>query len=72
MNMQWRLTGVLQNIDAASVLTDYNQGINPVGKCYLTGIGFERTWDPPHHDSYPMKAQGLGPAPGLQMFGPEI
>jgi len=68
--LQWRLSGEQRYIDAASVLMDYNQGLNPVGKCYLTGIGFDRTWDPLHHDSYPMKAQGWGPAPGLQVFGP--
>jgi endoglucanase len=68
--LQWRLSGEQKYIDAASVLMDYNQGLNPVGKCYLTGIGFDRTWDPLHHDSYPMKAQGWGPAPGLQVFGP--
>lgn len=68
--LQWRLTGEQKYIDAASVLMDYNQGVNPVGKCYLTGIGFDRTEDPLHHDSYPMKAQGWGPAPGLQVFGP--
>jgi endoglucanase len=68
--LQWRLTGEQKYIDAASVLMDYNQGSNPIGKCYLTGIGFDRTWDPLHHDSYPMKAQGWGPAPGLQVFGP--
>jgi endoglucanase len=68
--LQWRLTGEQRYIDAASVLMDYNQGLNPVGKCYLTGIGFDRTWDPLHHDSYPMKARGWGPAPGLQVFGP--
>lgn len=68
--LQWRLTREQKYIDAASVLLDYNQGLNPVGKCYLTGIGFDRTWDPLHHDSYPMKAKGWGPAPGLQVFGP--
>ncbi|MFY0650689.1 MAG: glycoside hydrolase family 9 protein [Cyclobacteriaceae bacterium] len=68
--LQWRLTGEQKYIDAASVLMDYNQGLNPVGKCYLTGIGFDRTEDPLHHDSYPMKVQGWGPAPGLQVFGP--
>jgi endoglucanase len=68
--MQWRLTGEQKYIDAASQLMDYNQGLNPIGKCFLTGTGFDRTEDPLHHDSYPMKLQGWGPAPGLQVFGP--
>lgn len=68
--MQWRLTKEQKYIDAASQLMDYNQGLNPIGKCFLTGTGFDRTMDPLHHDSYSMKDRGWGPAPGLQVFGP--
>jgi endoglucanase len=68
--MQWRLTGEQKYIDAASQLMDYNQGLNPIGKSFLTGTGFDRTCDPLHHDSYPMKEKGWGPAPGIQVFGP--
>jgi endoglucanase len=68
--MQWRLTGEQKFIDAASQLMDYNQGLNPMGKCFMTGSGFDRTMDPLHQDSYPMKLQGWGPAPGIQVFGP--
>lgn len=68
--MQWRLTGEQKYIDAASQLMDYNQGLNPIGKCYLTGTGFDRAEDPLHHDSYSMKEKGWGPAPGLPVFGP--
>lgn len=68
--MMWRLTGEQKYIDAASQLMDYNQGLNPMGKCFLSGTGFDRVEDPLHHDSYPMKLKGWGPAPGLQVFGP--
>jgi endoglucanase len=68
--MQWRLTGEQRYIDAASQLLDYNQGLNPIGKSFLTGTGFDRVEDPLHHDSYPMKERGWGPAPGIQVFGP--
>lgn len=68
--MQWRLTREQKYIDAASQLMDYNQGLNPIGKSFLSGTGFDRVEDPLHHDSYPMKLQGWGPAPGLQIFGP--
>jgi endoglucanase len=68
--MQWRLTGEQKYIDAASQLMDYNQGLNPLGKCFLTGTGFDRTEDPLHHDSYSMKEKGWGPAPGMPVFGP--
>lgn len=68
--MQWRLTGEQKYIDAASQLMDYNMGLNPMGKCFMSGIGFDRVEDPLHHDSYPMKSKGWGPAPGLLVFGP--
>lgn len=68
--MQWKLTGEQKYIDASSQLMDYNQGLNPLGKSYLTGTGFDSTNDPLHHDSYPMKERGWGPAPGIQVFGP--
>jgi endoglucanase len=68
--MMWRLTGEQKYMDAASQLMDYNQGLNPMGKSFLTGTGFDRVTDPLHHDSYPMKLKGWGPAPGLQVFGP--
>jgi len=68
--MQWRLTGEQEYIDAASQLMDYNLGLNPIGKSYMTGTGFDRVEDPMHHDSYPMKDNGWGPAPGILVFGP--
>jgi endoglucanase len=68
--MLWRLTKEQKYIDAACKLMDYNLGVNPLGKSYMTGIGFDRTNDPLHHDSYPMKDKGWGPAPGLLVFGP--
>jgi endoglucanase len=68
--LQWRLTKEQKYIDAASVLADYNQGVNPSGKCYLTGIGFNRVHDPLSHDSYSVEEKGWGPHPGLQVFGP--
>ena len=68
--IQWRLTGEQRFIDAASQLMDYNQGLNPIGKSYLTGTGFDRVSDPLKHDSYVMKLRGWGPSPGIQVFGP--
>jgi endoglucanase len=68
--MQWRLTGEQKYIDAASQLMDYNQGLNPIGKCYLTGTGFDPVTDPLSHDSYARKLRGWGPNPGIQVFGP--
>jgi endoglucanase len=68
--MQWLLSSEQKYIDAASQLMDYNMGLNPMGKCFMSGIGFDRVEDPLHHDSYPMKLKGWGPAPGMLVFGP--
>ncbi|MGA3265704.1 MAG: glycoside hydrolase family 9 protein [Verrucomicrobiota bacterium] len=70
--MEWALTGQQQYIDTASQLMDYNQGLNPMGKCYMTGIGFERTHNPEHQESaYAEYVLGVGgPVPGITVYGP--
>jgi hypothetical protein len=49
---------------------DYNQGLNPIGKCYVTGIGFDRVKNPHDRESAYTKAKGWGPKPGIQVYGP--
>ncbi|MGA3266195.1 MAG: glycoside hydrolase family 9 protein [Verrucomicrobiota bacterium] len=69
--MAWYLTGQQQYINAASVLMDYDQGLNPMGKCYMTGIGFNRVNNPHQGESYYAELQGLGgPQPGITLYGP--
>jgi endoglucanase len=70
--MQWALTGEQKYIDAVSQLMDYDQGLNPIGKCYMSGIGFERTHNPEHQESaYAEYTAGLGgPMPGITVYGP--
>jgi endoglucanase len=70
--MQWALTGTQKYIDTVSQLMDYDQGLNPIGKCYLTGMGFNRVRNPElNESSIYAEAQGWGgPQPGVTVYGP--
>ena len=51
---------------------DYDQGLNPIGKCYMTGIGFDRVHNPQKRESaYAEAHNGMGWAqPGITVYGP--
>jgi endoglucanase len=49
---------------------DYNQGLNPIGKCYVTGIGFDQVKNPHDRESAYTKSQGWGVKPGILVYGP--
>jgi len=68
--LYWGLTKEQKYIDAASQLMDYNQGLNPLGKCYVCGIGFNRVHNPHDRESAYTIEQGWGPRPGILVFGP--
>ena len=68
--LYWGLTREQKYIDAASQLMDYNQGLNPIGKCYVCGTGFNRVHNPHDRESAFTKKQGWGPRPGVLVFGP--
>ena len=68
--LHWGLTGEQKYIDAASQLMDYNQGLNPLGKCYVCGIGFDRVHNPHDRESAFTIEQGWGPRPCILVFGP--
>ena len=68
--LQWALTKDQKYIDAVSQLMDYNQGLNPIGKCYVCGIGFNRVHNPHDRESAFTKSKGWGPRPGVLVFGP--
>ncbi|MFI5380229.1 MAG: glycoside hydrolase family 9 protein [Tepidisphaerales bacterium] len=68
--LQWSLTKEQKYIDAACQLMDYVQGLNPIGKCYMTGLGFNRVHNPHDRESAFTKRQGWGPRPGILVFGP--
>ena len=68
--LQWALTREQKYIDAASQLMDYTQGLNPIGKCYVCGIGFNRVHNPHDRESAYTKEKGWGPRLGILVFGP--
>jgi endoglucanase len=68
--LQWALTKEQKYIDAASLLMDYTQGLNPIGKCYVTGLGFNQVHNPHDRESAYTKQKGWGPRPGILVFGP--
>jgi endoglucanase len=68
--LQWALTRDQKYLDAACQLMDYDQGLNPIGKCYMCGIGFDRVHNPHDRESAFTKQQGRGPRPGILVFGP--
>jgi endoglucanase len=68
--LYWGLTKEQKYIDAACQLMDYTQGLNPVGKCYMTGTGFDTSHNPHDRESDYTKKQGWGPRPGILVFGP--
>ena len=68
--LQWGLTREQKYIDAVSQLMDYNQGLNPLGICYICGTGFNRVHNPHDRESAYTIEQGWGPRPGILVFGP--
>ncbi|MGD0743743.1 MAG: glycoside hydrolase family 9 protein [Verrucomicrobiota bacterium] len=70
--IQWKLTKEQKYIDAVSQLMDYNMGLNPIGKCYMSGIGFEQIHHPEKIESaYAEYTMGWGgPQPGITVYGP--
>jgi len=70
--LQWRLTGEQPCFDAASELMDWKLGLNPLGICYVTGLGFHRVHNIHDRESAYTIARGWGPKPGITVFGPGI
>ena len=68
--LQWGLTKEHKYIDIASQLMDYNQGLNPIGKSYITGVGFDKVENPHDRESGYTKTKGWGTKPGIQVYGP--
>ncbi len=67
--MMWRLTGEPQYIDVVSQMMDYALGLNPLGKCYMTQLGFNRSEYPHDRESAYTIEMGWGPRPGILIFG---
>jgi endoglucanase len=70
--LMWSLTGEQKYIDAASELLDYKMGLNPIGISYVTHLGFHQVHYPHDRESAYTIELGLGPKPGITVFGPGI
>ncbi|HWD91757.1 MAG TPA: glycoside hydrolase family 9 protein [Verrucomicrobiae bacterium] len=69
--MEWALTGTQKYIDTVSQLMDYDHGLNPIGKCYMSGMGFDRVHNPHMIETVYGEEHGFGgPEPGITVYGP--
>jgi endoglucanase len=70
--LQWSLTGEQKYLDAASELMDWKLGLNPQGISYVTGLGFRQVHNPHDRESAWTAERGMGPKPGITVFGPGV
>lgn len=70
--LHWKLTGEQKYLDAASQLMDYKLGLNPLNISYVTGLGYNRVHNPHDRESAYTIKKGIGPKPGITVFGPGI
>jgi hypothetical protein len=68
--MQWAVSKEQKYLDAVSQLMDYVHGLNPIGKCYVAGLGFDSVQHPHCRESVRSQDNGWGPRPGLLVYGP--
>jgi endoglucanase len=68
--LQYRFSQDQTYLDAAADLMGYLVGLNPLGISYVTGIGFHQVHNPHDRECAYTKSQGLGPKPGITVFGP--
>ena len=73
MLLYWKLSGEHKYIDGVSQLMDYVLGLNPLGKCFMTGVGSERVHHPHDRETeYTNHEMHWGIRPGLIVFGPGL
>jgi len=70
--MQWAMSKEQKYLDATSQLMDYVQGLNPIGKCYVSGVGFDSVHHPHDRESTYAQDKGWGPRPGIVVYGPVL
>ena len=68
--LMWKLTGKQEYIDVVSQMMDYALGLNPLGKCFMTTLGYNQVHWPHDRESAYTIEQGWGPRPGILVFGP--
>ncbi len=73
MMLYWGLTGQQKYIDGVSQLMDYVLGLNPMGKCFMTGVGYNRVHHPHDRETeYTNHEMHWGIRPGIIVFGPGL
>lgn len=73
MMLYWRLSGEDKYIDGVSQLMDYSLGLNPMGKCFMTGVGYNRVHHPHDRETeYTNHEMHWGIRPGIIVFGPGL
>lgn len=70
--LQWMLSKEQKYMDAASQLMDYKLGLNPIGICYVTGLGAHQVYNIHDRESAYTISKGWGPKPGITAFGPGV
>lgn len=68
--LAYRINGERRLLDAAGIMADYCAGLNPLGVCWVTGLGAVSPHGPTQLDSYFTRERGLGPVPGIVPYGP--
>jgi hypothetical protein len=51
---------------------DWKLGLNPLGICYVTGMGFHQVHNIHDRESAYTASKGWGPKPGITAFGPGV
>ncbi|MBN1575847.1 MAG: glycoside hydrolase family 9 protein [Chitinispirillaceae bacterium] len=70
--LHWRFTDVQKYFDGACDMMNYQLGLNPLGICFVTGLGFHQVHNPHDRESAYTAGKGWGPKPGITVFGPGI
>ncbi|MBN1308975.1 MAG: glycoside hydrolase family 9 protein [Chitinispirillaceae bacterium] len=70
--LHWRFSGEQKYLDAACNLMNYQLGLNPLGICFVTGLGFHRVHNPHDRESAYTVSKGWGVKPGITVFGPGV
>ena len=73
MMLYWKLSGEDKYIDGVSQLMDYALGLNPLGKCFMTSVGFNQVHHPHDRETeYTNHEMHWGIRPGILVFGPGL
>jgi len=70
--LHWKLSNDQAYFDAASELMDYKLGLNPLGICYVTTLGFHQVLNLHDRESAYTKSLGWGLKPGITAYGPGL